>query len=498
MEPARFGLRELILLLVILAGAAAVRGGYLAVCPSRDGQAVLRVQEETEIWQHLASNPRGPVWLADAGPFLPKEEPHAHVAPGYPWLLSLALRALGDGPTAARWLAWGQAGLGTLTAGLYFLFARRAFHSTLVAALAGVLCALHPFWVLNTAEMSDGVLASFLLAAVLFLGVRAGQSHGPFTSLLFGLALAALALARAALLPFAFVALLWFLWRCRTVSRGWFLALLALLGFANGLLPWTVRNFQVHGDVVPLVDSTYHHLWVGNNTRATGGPQSQEVMLASVAEDSSIPIEQRQRLDPGAVHPEFLACLMVAPDAAWPANLPWAALWLSKQENPPLPAAERTRLLALAAWQRVRDDPAGASQHRLRAGLGFFLGDEWLTARKLTSVQRPVVADAEEGPPLPRWLADSHAAVLSGSLLGMLLLALLGWRWSYGWRYESMPLSLAAVWVPLPYLLSHAEALSGPRLPLDGVLLCFAAFALACFVPTVGGRLLAGAEADDN
>jgi hypothetical protein len=35
----------------------------------------------------------------------------------------------------------------------------------------------------------------------------------------------------------------------------------------------------------------------------------------------------------------------------------------------------------------------------------------------------------------------------------------------------------------LPYLLSHAESLAGPRLPLDGVLLCFAAYALACCVP---------------
>jgi hypothetical protein len=74
----------------------------------------------------------------------------------------------------------------------------------------------------------------------------------------------------------------------------------------------------------------------------------------------------------------------------------------------------------------------------------------------------------------------------------MVLLATLGWRWSFGYCYESMPLSLALIWIPLPYLLSHAEGLSGPRLPLDGVLLCCAAFALVFLTPGVGQRLRDG------
>jgi hypothetical protein len=61
-----------------------------------------------------------------------------------------------------------------------------------------------------------------------------------------------------------------------------------------------------------------------------------------------------------------------------------------------------------------------------------------------------------------------------------------------------MPASLAMVWIPLPYLLGHAEALQGPRLPLDGVLLCYAAFVLACIVPTTASFLLAGAPTDEG
>jgi hypothetical protein len=84
------------------------------------------------------------------------------------------------------------------------------------------------------------------------------------------------------------------------------------------------------------------------------------------------------------------------------------------------------------------------------------------------------------------------------ALLAMLLLSFLGWRWSYGWRHESMPAALAMVWVSLPYLLSHAERLSGPRLPLDGVLLTYAAFALACCLPGMGRDLLDGARGEDR
>ena len=56
-------------------------------------------------------------------------------------------------------------------------------------------------------------------------------------------------------------------------SRGWLFALLAFLGFANALVPWTVRNYQLTGAIVPVVDSAWWHLWIGNSPDATGGPQ---------------------------------------------------------------------------------------------------------------------------------------------------------------------------------------------------------------------------------
>ena len=134
-----------------------------------------------------------------------------------------------------------------------------------------------------------------------------------------------------------------------------------------------------------------------------------------------------------------------------------------------------------------RRHPAESYRVRLQAGCYFFLGQEFFTKGTL---QQPGAEDAQKA--APEWLRNSAPAILAGSLLAMLLLAALGWRWSYAWWYTGVPVALAAVWIPLPYIFSHAELLSGPRLPFDGVLLTFAAFAIGCLLPIMGGTLFRG------
>jgi hypothetical protein len=65
-------------------------------------------------------------------------------------------------------------------------------------------------------------------------------------------------------------------------------------------------------------------------------------------------------------------------------------------------------------------------------------------------------------------------------LFALLALAFFGWRTSAG---EDCGLAaLALVLLPIPYLLSHAEKLSGPRLPWDSILAIFAGHAIVrCF-----------------
>jgi hypothetical protein len=468
-ELRRFDGGDLILFLVVLAVAAGARIWYLMACADNaHNSGPLQVQDASPLLAELPAgtelhgrdkpteqdalihNLKEHHWFGSLAPLASAEEKTAHVSPGYPWLLAWLEQAPLDLSPMDRTVRWIQCGLGALTAGLYFLFAFQAFGSRLAATLSGLFCALHPYWIINTAEIDDGVLTAFLLAASLFLGSKGSQSGGAFASVLFGLALAGLSLVRAALLPFAVMALVWFLLRCRTLRLGWLCATVAALGFLSALAPWTIRNVQEFGEPIPIADSTYLHLWIGNNAKATGGPQDEQTMLKALAE--------ARGEDPKKTLQEFGS----------------------------LKQPERYARLGRAVWESVANDPAATLQHRLESTVGFFLSESWLKDRKLWR------RASDEAPAMPEWLEGSYPAILEGTLLGMLLLGVLGWRWTYGWRQTAMPSSLALICVPLPYLLSHAESLHGPRLPLDGVLLCYGAFAVACVVTAVDGVLFRG------
>jgi len=443
---------DALLMLMVLAVAGGARGWYVHSFTD-DGPAPLEVQgsypyvdgqsgKKSEV-AALVESLTDKQSFAGRAPLADQEETTAHRAPGYCWIAAQAARWLDQPQMVMRWL---HVVLGSLTAACYFLFARRAFQSLAVGFLAGLLVALHPFYILNTAELNDGVLATFLLAATLALGTRGGQEGGPVTSLLFGLSAAGLAMVRAALLPFATLAVLWYLLRCRKIKKGWFAALLAFLGFANGLAPWAVRNFRTFGHPVPVADSALLHLWIGNCRTGSGGPMSEAGLRKSLPE---------KRLQ------ELLA-----------------------ESN----QARRYTLLGRDLLPEIVDNPGGTLQRRLWAGLYFVFGQDWFTRNTFVE---PAAARATETPP-PDWLLELVPALLAGAVLAMLPLALIGWRWSYLWRRSARLAAIAVIWLPLPYLLSHADLLSGPRLPLDGVLLCYGAFTLACLVPGLRHDLARG------
>jgi hypothetical protein len=339
-------------------------------------------------------------------------ERRADVAPLYPWLVSQLAATPDDVAVLMQRTRWLQCALGGLTAGLLFLFARQAFQSLPVALLAGVFAAVYPFWVAATAEIADGVLASFLLALSLYLAARSRFQEFA-ASWLFGLTLAGLAHTRAALLPYALVSLLGFLHACRSSPGRTVPALLALFGFASGMAPWSLRNYEAFHRVIPVVDSTYYHLWVGNHGEG-----------ASEA-----------------------------------------------------PASEREQ--AEAVRETIHSDPAGFVQRRLWAASAFMLGENWLTKQRLFE-------EVQSAPAEDR-LFPTFRVFLPASLLVLLTLAALGWRWTYANRQAMLPAALAVIVVPLPYILGHAEALSGPRLPLDGVFICLAAYAVIWMIAGLRG-----------
>ena len=472
-----FGMRETLLAFLVFIVAAGLRVGYVLVVVGdlqreppfqvQDPQAAINVirtnfkesDKEKTGWlafgvtehDRLVINVSDSNWYGCRAILADQEEVTAHISPGYVSLVGYLLRLVGNPGTTTQILVWTQCLLGTVTCVMYFLFARLASGSTLVGGLAGVLTAIHPFWIVNVAELQDGTLTCFLLVCILFLGTAAVNSASPVASFFFGGALAGMSLVRAALLPFSFVACIWVLLRCRNQHRGWMCALLVFLGFGNGLAPWTVRNFQVYGTLLPVTDSVFVHMWMGNNPAANGGPQNESDLRK-------------------ALKPERLQSLLAEKDQA-----------------------RRYRLLGEDVWESVTSQPATMTiEKRSRSGLGFVFGNAWLQLPSFSQVFAR--QDAPAGPTtvlffdmnredLPSWIKSGLPPMMSGMLMFMLLFGLLGWRWNYGLSQAVSLSSLAMLWIPLPYILSHAELFSGPRLPLDGVLLSYAAFALAWLLP---------------
>ena len=433
------GLTGLIACIVVVALAGGTRFGYLMTCC--DGDTVphfavqgdgprpdlptgtqLRGQETPNEFDELVQNLSKDHWFGSLAPLADLEERTAHVSPGYPWLASWAA----DDDI----LRGAQGALGVLTALCLFFYARLAFRSNLAGIFAGLLAALQPFWIVNAGELADGSLTTFLLAAALLLGTLAGRTGGPLTSLVFGLSLAGLALVRATTLPFAFLALGWFLLRFRSLRLGWFAGLLALLGFGNGLAPWLVRNCQTFQRPIPVVDSAWLHVWIGVMPGATGGEVDEKVLRESLP-------------------PERVKALVADANQAM-----------------------RYDRLSHDVMRRLQEAPGTSISGRIVAASRFLFGEVGQKGGRFVSAR----VNLEESPALTESAIEAAAAA---GLILLLGLAFFGWRWSDSTSEDCRLATLALVWLPLPYLLSHAERLSGPRLPWDVVLVAFAGFALA-------------------
>lgn len=349
-----------------------------------------------------------------------------------------------------RWL---QIGLGGLTAALCYALAWRAFGgSPVVGLFAGVFYVLSPLAIINVAELQDGVVTSFVMMLALVTGARAGQKGGALTSFVYGLSLAGLVLLRLTLLPFAFVGILWFMLRSRRISLGWLCALLAFLGFGLGVAQWIVKNYQEAQDPLPIVDTTWWHLWVGNNPKATGGPITGDLKDV-VGED------RLKQLESDTADKEV----------------------------------HKHQLLTDEVVKEITSHPLQTFERRLAAAGRFFTGlSTWNEAQSIVANAPTSDVEADRSAFFQKLLEPGTIFYVT---YGTLILALLGWRWSYGWHRSSMPLQLALIWAPLPYVIGHAELLHGPRLPLDGPLYCLAALALACVIPGIGNRLLRGETA---
>jgi 4-amino-4-deoxy-L-arabinose transferase-like glycosyltransferase len=173
---------------------------------------------------------------------------YTHV-PGYPAFLAIIGAVVGNRIMPLRLVQAAVAALGCL---LCFDLARRMGGDRAGLAAAG-LYALDPLLVVSAALLYPEAAAGLVLSASLLAAWDAVTRDRLFAVITAGLLLGALALFRPVGLILAPVMLAWVglvpkrPWGRRVVHATFF-----GLAWAAALLPWTYRNYRVHGRLVPI------------------------------------------------------------------------------------------------------------------------------------------------------------------------------------------------------------------------------------------------------
>ena len=178
--------------------------------------------------------------------------------PGYIAFLALVFKLFGTGDTAVR-LA--QAALGALQCLLVYSLARSLFKKELPARLSALFLALYPYAIFHSAHLLSEAFYSFLLTLFLaLLYLLPDRRNALPIAVAAGAAFGLAVLTKSTVLVAAPFILLWFALN-RLPAR---CAAAFVLGAGLCVLPWTARNYRVHGKLI-LVNMSGSYLFQANN-----------------------------------------------------------------------------------------------------------------------------------------------------------------------------------------------------------------------------------------
>jgi 4-amino-4-deoxy-L-arabinose transferase-like glycosyltransferase len=418
----------LVLLGVRLEGVLARPSGWLIVFASfavlrliaalaLDGVLSIR-KTDLDVYDALARSLRA----GDGFVLQPGGEPILWRPPLYPGFLALIWSIAGGESIHAVLVA--QSLVDAATATLTLWVGRRLF-GTVSGVLAGAMFCFYPLSAYYTLRVMPEPMLALGLVATVALCLRAEEDSRWWRYAMIGIVLGVTALAKPVVmyLPVALGA--WLLWLHRDrPGRSLGHGALICLAFALTIMPWTIRNYVVSGEFVPLATIAGYSTWVGNRWESRGREEHQ--LEGQVLEDY---LQERQALV----------------DAGGPRRAGHAGNISPEDDRRFMHAA------IAAAWQ----EPVHAAMMLLRKGLTYFWFDLYL--------------------PENRW-GQGYVLVLQVILLSLALVGFLG----------ALVLGREAVIVALPigYLwLVHTLSIATLRysIPLIPLLCVLAAFTVAQF-----------------
>lgn len=385
-----------------------------------------------------------------------------HWPPAYEAFLGAIFRLAGPQLAAAR---WAQVVLSTLTIAFVYGIAARA-GGRRAGRIAAFLCAVHPSLVAYSHYLySETLFIAFLTGAV-WLCFRSWQPPRRAglagAGVLFGLA----ALTRSTALYFLPVWLGWVAWRRGRpeLSR---VALLSLVAVAV-VLPWTLRNAVVFGELMPIDGAVGRTLWWAYNeapyrvdlgtSRLDAAHNRAECQVEPDPRAEEIPtVPELRELFPAAPELPYRTAVRLEFEISMVRNV-FAARSFG--------AYNRCELVN--AWHFVWERPATALRRVLQRVYDYWAPNSFLLRSVAWESYRGGPLDAEAYPTLKWIVVSSHVALV------LLALLALGRRWQ----------TPVVEWIVLFGVFNvafHALAVAASRyrLPLEPFLVVLAALWLA-------------------
>lgn len=207
--------------------------------------------------------------LEAGGEFIDSNGERSTRAPLFPFVLSLVFRVAGPDVVVAH--AIGSL-LGVLVVVLSYLLSLRILNDRFAALCSAGMAALYPGLIIFAGLLqTETTYTMFLLVAM--LSVYASIENKSVTAaLLLGVAAGLAGLTKAVFVgffPLLLILIGWMRWRKgRKENRHLAVALAAWLLV---MAPWTIRNYELHGTLMPVSSGGGNSLLTGNNPYATGG-----------------------------------------------------------------------------------------------------------------------------------------------------------------------------------------------------------------------------------
>lgn len=162
-----------------------------------------------------------------------------------------------------------QAFLSSLTCVFVYWIATK-LSGKIVGLLSSAVTAVYPVFVIQAARPFSVTLHALLLSALVFLVLHMPQQSRFCNWAIIGALVGLLALGRPSMLGLLPGILFW-VWLNRRAIANWHKAVPVIVLFALlTILPWTIRNYHIHHQIVPISTHGGFTFWNGNNPFTTG------------------------------------------------------------------------------------------------------------------------------------------------------------------------------------------------------------------------------------